>query len=270
MMVPTHSSYAPIHHYLHLPDVRIHYSVAGQGRPLVLLHGMGSSGRDWLPVAPELARHYHLILIDLRGHGQSSLSRHHDYSVRSMAADVWQVVDDLGLNAVSMLGLSLGGCVTLQSAILHPARLEKIVLVNTFAKMRSKGVWDWWAKMKRLVIAVQGMDKLAWYVASGLFQDEDLRQIAYEELRHNDLGVILRTMAGLSRMNLLKELPHISAPTLVLIGDRDKTVPPRCADDLLAGIPQARLEVISDAGHALPYDQPEKFLQAVLNFMQET
>ena len=269
MMIPTFPPDMLTHHYLHLPDVRIHYSTAGKGRPLVLLHGMGSSGQDWLPVAPELARHHHLILIDLRGHGQSSLSHHHDYSVRSMAADVWKVVDELGLDSVSMLGLSLGGCVTIQSAILHPGRLEKIILVNTFAKMRSKGVWDWWAKMKRLVIAVQGMDKLAWYVASGLFQDEALRKIAYEELRHNDLGVILRTMAGLSRMNLLKDLPRISAPTLVLIGDRDKTVPPRCAEDLLAGIPNARLEIIPDAGHALPYDQPEKFTQAVLNFLNE-
>ncbi len=258
---------APSDRYLHLPDVRIHYRILGEGPPLVMLHGMGSSSVDWFPVTPMLADRHQLILIDLRGHGLSSLPRSRDYSVVSMAEDVWAVLDHLGLERTAMLGLSLGGCVTIQSAILHPSRLEKMVLVNTFARLRGSGVGDIWSKMKRGIIAMQGMDKLAHYVAASLFSDPEIQAIAEERLRRNDVKAIMRTMLGLSRLNLLKELPNITAPTLVLIGDRDKTVPRRCAEELVAGIPNAQLMEVADAGHALPFDQPEAFIEHVLAFL---
>lgn len=258
---------APPHHFLQLPDVRIHYRIYGEGPPLVMLHGMASSGVDWFPVTPMLADRFQLILIDLRGHGLSSLPLSRDYSVKSMAGDVWAVLDHLELEQVAMLGLSLGGCVTIQSAIAHPGRLSKIVLVNTFAKLRGTGLKDAWAKMKRVLIAMQGMDKLAHYVANSLFSDPVTREIAEERLRHNDVKAIMRTMWSISRLNLLKELPQISAQTLVLIGDRDKTVPRRCAEELMAGIPRAQLVAVADAGHALPFDQPEAFLQHTLAFL---
>jgi len=253
--------------YLHLPDVRIHYRVFGEGSPLVMLHGMGSSGLDWLPVAHLLAEQHRLILIDLRGYGQSSLPISRDYSIKRMAEDVWAVIDYLGLEQTAMLGLSLGGCVTIQSAILRPQRLRKIVLVNTFAKLRGAGPKDWLTKVNRIAIALGGMDNLAHYVAAGLFSDPEMIAVAEEQLRRNDLKTILRTMAALSRLNLLKGLPKITAPALIMIGDRDKTVPRRCAEELAAGISNARLIEIADAGHALPYDQPELFSSETLAFL---
>ncbi len=258
---------APQQHYLHLPDVRIHYRIYGEGPPLVMLHGLSSSSVDWFPVTPMLADHHQLILIDLRGHGLSSLPLSRNFSIRRMAEDVWAVLDHLGIEQTAMLGLSLGGCVTLQAAILHPQRLSRIVLVNTFAKLRSAGGIDIWGKMKRLYIAAQGMDKLAQFVASSLFADPEIRAVAQEQLRHNDVKAILRTMLALTRLNLLRELPRITAPALVLIGDRDKTVPRRCAEELVAGIPRAQLVEVADAGHALPYDQPQAFIEHTLRFL---
>jgi len=260
---------APQQHYLHLPDVRIHYRIYGQGPPLVMLHGMGSSSVDWFPVTPMLADRHQLILIDLRGHGLSSLPRSRNFSIRSMAEDVWAVLDHLHIEQAAMLGLSLGGCVTIQSAILHPERLSKIVLVNTFAKLRSAGGIDLWGKLKRLYIAAQGMDSLAHFVASNLFSDPESQAIAEESLRQNDVKAILRTMLSLSRLNLLADLPKITAPALVLIGDRDNTVPRRCGEELVSGIPRAQLVEVADAGHALPFDQPEAFLRHTIDFLRE-
>ena len=260
---------APAQHFLHLPDVRIHYRVFGEGPPLVMLHGLASSSVDWFPVTAMLADGHQLILIDLRGHGLSSLPRDRDYSIKSMAQDVWAVLDYLEMEQVAMLGLSLGGCVTIQSAILHPHRLREIVLVNTFAKLRGSGLKDAWSKMRRGIIAMQGMDKLAHYVANSLFSDPQIRAIAEERLRHNDVKAILRTMLALSRLNLLKDLSQITAPTLVMIGDRDKTVPRRCATELMAGIPRSQLVEVADAGHALPFDQPAAFVKHVQMFLDQ-
>jgi pimeloyl-ACP methyl ester carboxylesterase len=114
------------------------------------------------------------------------------------------------------------------------------------------------------------MDRLAQYVGTSLFDDPEYQRITYERMRRNDLGAIRRTMIALLRFNLLGQLDRIQAPTLVLTGDRDKTVPRRCAYEMATRIPCARFRTISDAGHALPYDQPEAFLAATLDFLEQS
>lgn len=263
-MLPPFTLHPPPSHYLHLPGVRIHYWLLGAGPPLVLLHGLGSSACDWFPVAPALAAHFRLLLIDLRGHGQSSLADS-GYGVDRMATDVCQVMDSVGIARAHLLGLSLGGCVALQLACTAAQRLDHLILVNTFARLRHNGRLR--QRLARLRRALGAGDALARLVAASLFADPDIQAFAYERLRRNDIGVLRRIMLALARFDLRRQLPAVSVPTLVLIGDRDNTVPRRCAGDLLAGLPHARLHVIPDAGHALPYDQPDAFVQAVIPFL---
>ncbi len=263
-MLPPFTLHPPPSCYLHLPDVRIHYWLLGAGPPLVLLHGLGSSACDWFPVAPALAAHFRLLLIDLRGHGQSSLADS-GYGIDLMATDVCRVMDSVGIERAHLLGLSLGGCVALQLACTAAQRLDHLILVNTFARLRNSGRLR--QRLARLRHALGSGDALARLVATSLFADPDVQAFAYERLRRNDIRVLRRIMLVLARFDLRRQLPAVHAPTLVLIGDRDNTVPPRCADDLLAGLHRARLHVIPDAGHALPYDQPDAFIQAVTAFL---
>jgi pimeloyl-ACP methyl ester carboxylesterase len=254
--------------YIHLPDVRIHYRVLGAGEPLVMLHGLGSAGSDWFPVTPGLAPFYRLLLVDLRGHGQSSLARR-SYSIAAMARDVEAVLDVEGIGQAYVLGLSLGGCVALQLTIAAPSRVRGLVLVNTFARLRHEGLWR--RRLARVRYAALGtMDDLARLVAGSLFGDPVAQALAFDRLRRNDLGAIRRCMMAVARFDVRKQLPQITAPTLVLIGGRDRTVPRRCADELVSKLPHARLQVIPDAGHALPHEQPEAFTQAVRAFLAET
>lgn len=267
MVIGPFSFSSPPSRYVCLPAVRIHYRVLGAGEPLVLLHGLGSAGSDWFPVTPGLAPYYRLILVDLRGHGQSSLAR--DYSIAAMAGDVEAVLDAEGIGRAHVLGLSLGGCVALQLAIAAPARVKRLVLVNTFARLRHEGLWR--RRLARVRYAALGtMDDLARLVAGSLFGDPAAQALAFDRLRRNDLGAIRRCMMAVARFDVRGELSRVVAPTLVLIGDRDRTVPRRCADELMTGIPQARLQVIPDAGHALPHEQPAAFAQAVLAFLATT
>ncbi|MCS7039532.1 MAG: alpha/beta fold hydrolase [Anaerolineae bacterium] len=266
-MIGPFSFYSPPSRYARVSDVRIHYRVLGAGEPLVMLHGLGSAGSDWFPVTPGLAPYYRLVLVDLRGHGQSSLAR--DYSIAAMARDVKAVLDAEGIGQTHVLGLSLGGCVALQLAIAAPARVMGLVLVNTFARLRHEGMWR--RRLARVRYAALGsMDDLARLVAGSLFGDPAAQALAFDRLRRNDLGAIRRCMMAVARFDVRRQLSQITAPTLVLIGDRDRTVPRRCADELAAGIPHARLQVIADAGHALPHEQPEAFTRAVLAFLAAT
>lgn len=263
-MLPPFSTIALPSRYLHLPDVRIHYRLVGDGPPVVLLHGLGSSGSDWFPVAPCLAPDYRLLLIDLRGHGHSSLPRS-GYSIARMAADVLAVLAAEGVEHAVLVGLSLGGCVALQTAIVAPRLVSGLVLVNTFAKLRSVGMRR--NRFVRLRRALGDADGLARLVAGSLFDDPEVQALVFERMRRNDVGAIRRTMWAVARFDVRDKLGQVATPTLVLAGDRDRTVPRLCADDLIAGLPSTQMKVIPDAGHALPYDQPEAFVTAARSFL---
>ncbi len=232
-----------------------------------MLHGLSSSGADWFPITPGLAPQYRLLLLDMRGHGQSSLAVKGDYAIARMAADVAVVLDFFGIEQAHVLGLSLGGCVALQFAVDNPDRVGRLVLVNTFAKLRGSGASSLRSRLTRVYAALRDMDRLAHYVGTSLFDDPEYQRITYQRMRRNDLGAIRRTMLAIIRFNLLGQLQHIKSPTLVLAGDRDKTVPRRCAYEMTARIPSAQFRLIADAGHALPYDQPEAFLASTLEFL---
>ncbi len=265
-MLPAFSTLALPSRYLHLPDVRIHYRVVGEGPTVALLHGLGSSGSDWFPVTSYLAPHYRLLLIDLRGHGHSSLPRT-GYSVAAMARDVQAVLAAEGIESAALIGLSLGGCVALQTAVTAPDLVAGLVLVNTFAKLRHSGMFG--GRLVRLRRALGDADGLARLVAASLFTDPEVQALVFERLRRNDVGAIRRTMLAVARFDVRSQLGKVTAPTLVLAGDRDRTVPRLCLSDLMAGLPAARLQVIADAGHALPYDQPDDFVAAVCSFLAQ-
>jgi len=239
----------------------------GTGPPLVLLHGLSSSSADWLPIAPLLAEQYQLLMVDMRGHGQSSLATDGDYTVARMAADLAVVLDVFEIPQAHLLGLSLGGCVALQFAVDNPDRVKRLVLVNTFARLRGAGTGSLRRRLTRVYAATRDMDRLALYVATSLFDDPEYQQMTYQRMRHNDLGAIRRTMIAILRFNILRQIHRIQSPALVMVGDRDKTVPHRCAIDLMARLPSAQMRVIADAGHALPYDQPQAFLATAIDFL---
>jgi aminoacrylate hydrolase len=182
-----------------------------------------------------------------------------------MAAAAWSLLAALGIKAPHIIGLSLGGCVALQMTCQRPDAVGRLVLVNTFARLQSSGLRQ--SRLRRLRHAFGDADGMARLVAGSLFSDPEIQAFAAERLRRNDMGVIRRTMVALARFDATSRLPAVTSPVLVLAGDRDRTVPFACAEALARGLPDARLIVIPDAGHALPYDQPDVFVGAVSQFL---
>src|SRR6476469_5644647 len=112
-----------------LSDVRCYYEVLGHGDPLLLISGLGLTCRTWEQVAPELAQHFSLILLDNRGIGQSQAKRP-PRSLADYSADVVELLDELQLDRVHVLGLSLGGIIAQRVAVDHPGRVDRLVLVS--------------------------------------------------------------------------------------------------------------------------------------------
>ncbi len=125
----------------------LHYEEYGQGEPLVLLHGLGSSCQDWELQVPVLSRHYRVILMDIRGHGRSDKPRD-GYQIATFSADLLALLEHLQTGPVHIVGLSMGGMVAFQFAVDHPQWLRSLCIVNSApeVKRRTRSDWVWWLK----------------------------------------------------------------------------------------------------------------------------
>jgi pimeloyl-ACP methyl ester carboxylesterase len=110
-------------------NLELYYEEFGAGKPLVLLHGFGGCSQNWLPFTAELSKRHRLLLIDLRGHGHST-NPDNTFTHGDAASDVLRLLDELGVESFSAMGMSTGGMALLHMATLQPERVEAMVLVS--------------------------------------------------------------------------------------------------------------------------------------------
>jgi 3-oxoadipate enol-lactonase len=252
--------------------VDLAYGEAGQGSPLVLLHGLGSSRNDWLLQLPVFIARYRTVAVDLRGHGGSPKPPG-PYRLTQLAADVAQVLRRIDAYPAHVLGISLGGAVALQLALDFPDLVRSLVLVNTAARFVSDGWQQRLMGVKRMAsVYLFGMDRVAEAVATRLFpkpEQTQLRRETVERIRNNDLAAYRATLWAIARFDVRARLGEIACPTLIVAGDADTTVPVASKRLLAERIPHSRLEIIADSGHATPVDRPEAFNRVVVQFLEQ-
>lgn len=255
------------------PARELHHEMRGPaGAPVVLfLHGLGSSSADWAMQVPAFAERYRVLTLDLRGHGRSRAGPRRGFTVDALARDVAGTLARLGEAPVHAIGLSLGGCVALALALERPEMVRSLVLVNAFARLRPAGARGAARMLQRLgLLCVAPMPVVAAHVARGLFPKPEQREAylaAVASLGANPRGTYLASIRALLGFDARGRLGQVACPTLVVTGDRDRTVPRAAAELLARAIPGARAVVVPDSGHATPYDQPEAFNRAVLDFL---
>ena len=121
-----HSNYVTVNGY------RMHYLVGGSGRPLLLVHGLGSRGEDWANLIPQLIHNgNHVYALDLLGYGDSDQPRDARYSIAQQAAMVEGFLDSQHLQQVDMAGWSMGGWIAMQVALQQPQRIRRLVLLDS-------------------------------------------------------------------------------------------------------------------------------------------
>lgn len=255
-----------------LAGTTLHYDErgGGDGAPIVLLHGLGSSSADWAFQLPVLALGHRVLAVDLRGHGRSSRPRGR-LTIEAMANDVAVLLAALGVPPAHVVGLSLGGCVALTLALDHPKYVRSLTLVNTFACLTPDGARGLLRMLTRLaLLACAPMRVVAAHVAGGLFPRPDqqaLYRAAVASLKSTPRATYWSTIRAVLGFDARCRLAEVRCPTLVVAGDRDTTVPFAAKTQLQQGIAGAELLVVSDSGHATPCDQAERFNTALLAFV---
>jgi pimeloyl-ACP methyl ester carboxylesterase len=249
-------------------DADLYCEVAGAGDAVVLLHGLGSSTRDWEPQMAALSKAYRVVSIDLLGHGRSSRPRG-PYSMAGFAADVAAVLGHLGLDSAHVCGISLGGMVAFQLAADFPERVRTLAIINSGPAFPGRTLRGRLTLLSRFaVIRMKGLPALAPIIAGRLFpkpEQEPLRQTFIQRFAENDRSAYEATMRAIGKFDVSDRLDRIRCPVLVLASDRDYT-PVAAKEAYVSRLADARLVVIADSGHASPMDQPERVNAALMEF----
>lgn len=255
--------------------IQIRYQPGGSsqapGRPVLLIHGLGSSGDDWVFQGPVLEARHALATIDLPGFGASDgfafLPRldHYARAAAALSRDLWG-------KPAHVVGLSLGGAVGLEMAAKEKDTVASVVAVGTPSGL-SLGLGGLLLGFPLLASVLLGkMDWVGWLVARDLFPREDQEMIrveAQQRLANNRRGDYLRALAALGRSRLEKDVARLDCPVLVVAGAQDRTVRVGEQRKLAHRIRGARFAEVPGSRHATPVDSPEAFNRLLLDFLEE-
>ena len=252
--------------------MQLHFKEYGQGRAVVLLHGLFGSSDNWHPIAVRLADKFHVFAVDHRNHGQSPHSVEMDYPV--MAADVDRFFVMRGLDSALVIGHSMGGKTAMQLALHFPQRVEKLIVADMAPRAYA-------ASHDTIFAALLGLD-LPKFQTRTQIEDALASEIPNQVLRRFLLKNLGRSPEGrfFWKINLrdiaenywkLREpvagdAPFIK-PTLFVRGGKSKYIQPEDEPLIQEWFPAAEIQTIPDAGHWVHADAPEEFLRLVLNFL---
>ncbi len=233
----------------------IHYLERGGGEPLILLHGLGSSGADWALQASSLEGRFRLIVPDLPASGLSEPLRE-GYSVEGMARAMWALGDYLRLGRLNIVGFSLGGAVGLEMALQRPDRVARLGLINSLASYRLDH-WSKWleAALTLILVRLIGMRRAARLAAKRLFPmpwQVSLRERAAAAVSAVPADNYLSTGRALLQWSALERLGRLKAKALIIAAENDFT--PLEEKRALAGRLGAQFVMIRGSRHGTPFD----------------
>ena len=199
--------------YSDVNGIKMYYEIYGQGKPLVLIHGGGSTIQTTFEkVIPLLAKNRKVIAVELQAHGRTS-DRNSDLSFEQDADDIAKLLKNLNITKADFFGFSNGGTTTLQIAIRHPEIVDKIILGSALAKRNGVPEWFWDFMKQARLENMPGQLK-----------------VAYKQVAPDTNGLQIMHDRDAKRMVNFKDIPDeqiktIKAPTLIIIGDKDVITP---------------------------------------------
>jgi pimeloyl-ACP methyl ester carboxylesterase len=267
---------------------RVIYRIAGDGPPVVLIHGMVNSSRHWERVALRMADRYTVVAPDLIGHGDSAAVRG-DYSLGAHACSIRDLLTTIGIERATIVGHSLGGGVAMQFFYQFPQRVQRLALVSSGglghdvspllrgAALPGAAAGIWLVANRRVRAAIdrtgarlrdrgsrRGVYLQAIARAMRPLEDAAARRAFLQTLR-SVIDVRGQHVGARDRLYLLGELP-----TLIVWGERDNTIPishGRAAHDL---IPNSRFVTLPKAAHFPNLEDPNGLADALLEWLDDT
>ncbi len=256
--------------FLTIENTRIYYRLEGKPGPLVLVmsHSIGTDHGMWEPQIADLVQHFQVLRYDTRGHGASDAPAG-GYSIEQLGKDVLALADGLGIGKFAFCGLSMGGAIGQWLAANAPDRIEHLILANTGPRLGSPENWD----MRIRAVTEKGMSAIVDLAMQRFFSSEALQRDdpSVESTKSVFLGTSPAGYAGccaaLRDFEGNAMLGQISAPTLVITGQRDVSTPWVGNGEILCQKIAGAKSVLLDAAHLSNLERPHSFTSAVAEFL---
>lgn len=253
------------------PGLATRYALEGSGEPVVCIHGVGARIENWDDIAPHLRQSFLTLRYDLRGHGLSTRLAG-PYSLPMLADDLAALLDHLRIDSASVVGHSLGGMIAQTFALRYPARVRRLALLSAVAGRTSEErqavasrinlirTGDAGDHFRRSVsrwftdeFVAANPERIAAYAARNAENDPDCYAAAYRVLALEDLD---------------RELEAISAPTLIVTGERDLGSNPRMSQLMHERIQGSVLRILPRLKHSILIEAPEIVAGLIVPFLE--
>ncbi|KAA9012293.1 alpha/beta fold hydrolase [Niallia endozanthoxylica] len=267
--------------FIDVKGIRTHYNEAGQGEPLLLIHGSGpgvSAWANWRLAFPTLSEYYHLYAPDVVGFGYTERLENQEYSIDVWVNHMIDFIETIGESRVSVIGNSFGGAIALHLVNRRPDLVNKLILMGSVGidSPLSEGldaVWGYipgFENMKKLV-------KIFAYDQS-MAENDDLVEMRYQSSIQEGFQEAFSSMFPAPRQRHLDamalsidELKNIRVPVLLIHGREDKVIPVEETSWKLAKIiPNASLHIFPQCGHWVQIEKTEPFLTQVIEFLNRS
>lgn len=268
----------PPSRFIEIDGVRVHYRDEGQGPAIVLVHANYASLFMWEPWAAALKDRYRVVRLDLTAHGLTGPDPSGDYSLPRTVAMFGQFVDALGLQRFTLGGTSLGGTVAMHYTVAHPARVERLILVNPGSLERDVRGRSTPREIPRIA------DLFAYvtprFLASGLLNSSygdrsRLTDAVIDEwyemwMREGNRPAMLARLRQYVSGDVEGKIGAVRVPVLLLWGEKNPRVPVALAYEfrkLLTGAPEVRLQILEGVGHMAVHEAPQETARRVRAYL---
>ena len=255
--------------FANLSNAKIHYALCGDPShpPLILSNSLGADFSMWDAQTPAFEKRFRLLRYDARGHGQSSAPPS-PYSVPELVDDLLALADSEGFSQFHLCGLSLGGMIGMSIALNFPARLKKLVLCNTAAKIGTQESWNTRIEMVRS----KGMKEIAkatparWFSAAFQSSSPEIVASALRAMAAQTPDGYIGGCCAVRDFDTRNAVSRIHVPTLVLSGTHDPATPPADGQFLAQQISGARYVEVN-ASHLSSVEAADRVTTEVLSFL---
>lgn len=263
-----------------MPTVRIsnidcYYEIQGEGKPLVLIAGLGSDSQSWQPALSELVKHFKVVTFDNRGIGRTKCPGD-NFDIATLARDTVGLIDALGIEKANILGHSMGAYIAQELAITHPQRVEKLILAAACAvtSQRNRFIFDNMISFLESGIEYELFIKefFCWIFSPEFFNNKENLDAAIKYALDYPYPITLdgfrQQVQALNSFSSLDRLDKIKAETLLIVGIKDILITLEEAGILIKKIPSLKPVFLERAAHSVHVEDAQGFVENIVNFLQ--
>lgn len=251
--------------------MKLHYRNIGEGEPLIILHGLFGSADNWQTLGKKFAETFSVYFVDQRNHGHSPHTEEFNYEL--MAADLFELITDLGLSQVNLIGHSMGGKTCIEFAKNHNNLINKMIIVDISHKgypLHHDVLLDGMNSMNLATIKSRSEADL---YLSQTISDVGVRQFLLKNLYWIEPGQLAWRINLPVLTQKISEIvdeidfDHIDVPTLFIRGGKSNYIIPSDYDLIHAKFTSCEISTIEEAGHWVHAESPVVFYQMVMDFL---